>query len=69
MFKDLIANGNNMTNFAKVFAIFVLLVILNTILIQYLWNKSLVKHISVFKPVSGFKEALLLAIAVNLIRG
>ena len=69
MFKDLIANGNDKSKFIKLLLMFILIIIINTILIRYLWNNALVKHISILTPLGGFKDALLLAIAISVIRG
>lgn len=69
MFKDLIANSNDKTKFVKVLLMFILILIINTLIIRYLWNTSLVKHISVLKPLGGFKDAFLLALAINIIKG
>ncbi len=67
MFKELLANRKNGSNFAEVLFIFILMLIINMFIIRFLWNESLVKHITILKPVSGFQEALLLAIALNVI--
>ena len=69
MFKDLIYNCTDSSKFIQVLLIFIILIIVQTLLIKYLWNNSLVKHISIFKPIGGFKEALLLAIGLSIIRG
>jgi hypothetical protein len=68
MFKDLIANSNDSAKFIKLLLMFILIIIINTLLIRYLWNNSLVKHISILTPLKGFKDALLLAIALTIIR-
>lgn len=46
---------------AIVFAIYIIIL---TILLRFLWNKSLVKHISVLKPVDTLWQTFLLAVAV-----
>ena len=69
MFKDLLANRKNGKNMAEVLFIFVILVIINMLLIKFLWNESLVKHISILKPISGFQDALVLSVALGVIRG
>jgi hypothetical protein len=69
MFKELLANRKNIANFAEVLFIFVLMLVINMLLIKFLWNGSLVKHISILKPITGFQDALLLAIALSVVRG
>ena len=56
--KDLIYN-------LIVFAIYVLIM---TVVLRFLWNKSLVKHISVLKTVDTLPQTLLLAIAIAMFK-
>jgi len=56
--KDLVYN-------LMVFAIYILLL---TLVLRFLWNKSLVKHISVLKSVDTLPQTLLLAIALALFK-
>jgi hypothetical protein len=46
---------------AVVFAIYIIIL---TILLRFLWNQSLVKHVSVLKPVDTLWHTFLLAVAV-----
>lgn len=39
-------------------------IIIMTILLRFLWNRALVKHISVLKPVDTLWHTFLLAVAV-----
>ena len=56
--KDLVYN-------LMVFAIYILLM---TLVLRFLWNKSLVKHISVLKSVDTLPQTLLLAIAIAMFK-
>lgn len=44
--------------------VFAIYIIILTILLRFLWNQSLVKHISVLKPVDSLWHTFLLAVAV-----
>ena len=48
-----------------VFAIYILIM---TVVLRFLWNKSLVKHISVLKTVDTLPQTLLLAIAIAMFK-
>jgi hypothetical protein len=48
-----------------VFAIYILIM---TLVLRFLWNKSLVKHISVLKTVDTLPQTLLLAIAIAMFK-
>ena len=39
-------------------------IIIMTLLLRFLWNQSLVKHISVLKPVDSLWHTFMLAVAV-----
>ena len=39
-------------------------IIIMTLLLRFLWNQSLVKHISILKPVDTLWHTFLLAVAV-----
>ena len=44
--------------------VFSIYIIILTILLRFLWNQSLVKHISVLKPVDSLWHTFMLAVAV-----
>jgi hypothetical protein len=49
--------------------LFVLVILVSTFVLRFTWNNSLVKHISVLKPINTFLDALLLSISLAAIRG
>jgi len=51
------------------FIVLAIYIIVLTILLRFLWNKSLVKHISILKPVDSLWQTFLLAVAVAAFRG
>lgn len=54
-------NQKEMLYNVTVFAIYVIIL---TIVLRFLWNNSLVKHITVLKPVDTLWHTFLLAVAV-----
>jgi hypothetical protein len=48
--------------------IFVLYVIVLTFLLRYLWNGTMVKHISILRPVDTLLQTFLLALGISLFR-
>ena len=48
---------------------FVLTVLISTFLLRLVWNRSLVKHISVLKPISNLLDAFILSISLQIVRG
>ena len=49
--------------------IFVLTLLISTFILRLVWNRSLVKHISILKPIKNLTDALILAISMTVIRG
>lgn len=48
---------------------YAIVLLISTILLRYLWNESLVKHITVLKPVKSLLDAFLLSVALMILRG
>ena len=48
---------------------FLLVVLISTFLLRLVWNRSLVKHISVLKPINNLLDAFILALSLQIVRG
>jgi hypothetical protein len=48
--------------------VFALFVILMTFFMRFLWNSTLVKHITILKPVDSLLQTFLLALGIALFR-
>ena len=48
--------------------VFAIYVIILTVLLRFLWNQSLVKHITILKPVDTLWHTFLLAFAFTLFK-
>lgn len=53
----------------KLVVVYTAIILLSTFLLRFLWNESLVKHITVLKPIKSMLDAFLLSIALMIIRG
>jgi hypothetical protein len=51
------------------FLIFVLTVLISTFLLRLVWNRSLVKHITILKPLNTLLDAFILALSLQVMRG
>jgi len=43
-------------------------ILITLFILKFLWNRYLVKHITILKPITNFKDALMLSIALGLIK-
>ena len=48
---------------------FVLVILISTFVLRFLWNRSLVKHITVLKKLDTFLDAFILSLALAVVRG
>lgn len=49
--------------------IYAIVLLISTLLLRFLWNESLVKHITVLKPIKSLLDAFLLSVALMILRG
>ena len=67
MFKEIIKSENKSDALTE-FLIFVLALLISTFVLRLVWNRSLVKHITVLKPISTMLDAFILALSLSIIR-
>lgn len=48
--------------------VFTLFVVIMTVIMQFLWNSTLVKHISILRPVDSLLQTFLLALGIALFK-
>ena len=48
---------------------FVLMILITTFVLRFLWNSSLVKHVTVLKKLDTFLDAFILSLALAVVRG
>ncbi len=51
------------------FLVFALIVLISTFLLRLVWNRSLVKHVTILKPINSMLDAFILSISLAVIRG
>jgi uncharacterized membrane protein len=67
MFKELV-QAKNSAEAVNTLLIFALMVLISTFLLRFLWNQALVKHVTVFKPVSSLMDAFLLSLGLSVLK-
>jgi len=48
---------------------FILVILITTFVLRFLWNRSLVKHVTVLKKLDTFLDAFILSLALAVVRG
>ena len=68
MFKDILASKDTSEALYNV-AILCLIIVLSAFILRWLWNKVLVPHISILKPIDTLVDAFFMSLAIAVIRG
>jgi hypothetical protein len=68
MLRD-IANAKKMNDVLTEILVFILAILISTFVLRFAWNRSLVKHITVLKPINTFLDAFILSLAIAIVRG
>ena len=68
MLRDL-ANAKKLNQVFTEILVFILSILISTFILRFVWNQSLVKHITVLKPISTFTDAFILSLAMAVVRG
>lgn len=50
------------------FLIFILNVLIATFVLRFAWNRSLVPHITILKPIGSMLDAFILALSLSIVR-
>jgi len=64
-----VAKSQTKSDMLMEFLIFVLNILIATFVLRFAWNRSLVKHITVLKPLETMLDAFILALSMNVVRG
>ena len=64
-----IAATKNTEDRVKLMILYTVIILISTFLLRFLWNESLVKHITVLKPIKSLLDAFLLSVALMVLRG
>ena len=64
-----VSKARNKSDMLTEFLIFVLSILISTFLLRLVWNRSLVKHISILKPIKSLVDAFILSLSVQIVRG
>ena len=66
MLRDL-AQCKNMADCTRLVLVIALILVLQMFLLRFFWNKALVPHVSVLRPISTLTDALMLSVGVGVV--
>ena len=64
-----ILKSENKSDMIRELLIFVVSILISTFILRLVWNSSLVKHITVLKPINTMLDAFILSISLRVISG
>ena len=64
-----VTNAKTRSDALTEFLTFVLVILISTFLLRLVWNRSLVKHITVLKPINTMLDAFILSVGLSVVRG
>lgn len=67
MIRDILAS-KNVNQLTENLLTFLIVLVINMIILRWLWNNALVKHVTVLKPVTTLLDALLLSLGLMLLK-
>ena len=65
---DRVAKSQTKSDMLTELLLFILNILIATFVLRYTWNRSLVKHITILKPISTMLDAFILALSLSIIR-
>jgi hypothetical protein len=64
-----VAKSQNKSDMLTELLLFILNILIATFVLRFAWNRSLVKHITVLKPLETMLDAFILALSLTVVRG
>ena len=64
-----ILKSENKSDMIRELLIFVVSILISTFILRIVWNSSLVKHITVLKPINTMLDAFILSVSLRVISG
>jgi hypothetical protein len=65
---DRVAKSQTKSDMLTELLLFILNILIATFVLRYAWNRSLVKHITILKPIATMLDAFVLALSLSIIR-
>ena len=65
---DRVVKSETKSDMLTEFLLFLLNILIATFVLRYAWNRSLVKHVTILKPIETMLDAFILALSLNIVR-
>ena len=65
---DKVAKSQTKSDMLTELLLFILRILIATFVLRFAWNRSLVKHITILKPLETMTDAFILALSLSVVR-
>lgn len=65
---DRVAKSETKSDILTEVLIFIVNILIATFVLRFAWNRSLVKHITILKPLESMLDAFILALSLSIVR-
>ena len=65
---DRVAKSETKSDMLTELLLFILNILITTFVLRFAWNRSLVKHITILKPLETMLDAFILALSLSIVR-
>ena len=65
---DRVAKSETKSDMLTELLLFILNILIATFVLRFAWNRSLVKHITILKPLDTMLDAFILALSLSIVR-
>jgi len=65
---DRVAKSETKSDILTEVLIFIVNILIATFVLRFAWNRSLVKHITILKPLETMLDAFILALSLSIVR-
>lgn len=63
-----VAKSQNKSDMLTELLLFILNILIATFVLRFAWNRSLVPHITILKPLESMLDAFILALSLSIVR-
>ena len=65
---DRVAKSQTKSDMLTELLLFIVNILIATFVLRFAWNRSLVKHITILKPLETMLDAFILALSLSIVR-
>ncbi len=61
-------NCKNAGDCLRLLTLLIIIILINMVVLRWMWNNALVPHVSILKPITTLMDAFILAVGISVLR-